>query len=440
MKKRILSIALAVTMATSLFTGCGKDDDLGPVGEYITLEGLKESFQTKQELTTENIELVVWESVSGPNKFVDEAGKWFTQLYPNIKVKFVNVESTESNSQIALDGPAGNGPDLFAAAHNTIGIMAAGAHLLEIPDTETDIVKASCTDAALEGATLKTADGKTTLYGYPISVETYALFYNKDLITEEEVPKTTEELITYINTFNADSNNKGKIPFAVDAGNAYYSVMYTSNPNNHLYGPKGNDLTNTFQNSDESVAQMADFVALSKAVNMKTTDIDYKHNDSAFSGQELVLNISGAWNIMTYEENNVNFGITAIPTLTGSDQPPTNFMGVRCMFVSEYSKHKPESIAFAEFLMTKEMQKLRCEITKTMPAREDVLADIEDPLVKAYMDGLQEQIAYSYPMPNMAQASLFWTAFASAYSNIWNGEVTDIQAELDKADKTATKK
>ena len=43
-------------------------------------------------------------------------------------------------------------------------------------------------------------------------------------------------------------------------------------------------------------------------------------------------------------------------------------------------------------------------------------------------------------MPNMAQASLFWTAFESAFANIWNGETTDIQAELDTANKSATKK
>lgn len=126
--------------------------------------------------------------------------------------------------------------------------------------------------------------------------------------------------------------------------------------------------------------------------------------------------------------------------MTGYSNPPANFMGVRCMFVSAYSEHKAEAAAFAEFLMTKEMQKLRCELTSTMPARDDVLDMIDDPEIKEYMEGLNKQIAYSYPMPNMAQASLFWTAFASAYSNIWNGETTDVQKELDTADKSATKK
>ena len=151
------------------------------------------------------------------------------------------------------------------------------------------------------------------------------------------------------------------------------------------------------------------------------------------------MDVSGAWNINVFEESGINFGITAIPSLTGSDQPPTNFMGVRYMFVSSYSEHKNEAAAFAEFLMTPEMQQLRCEITSTMPARDDVLENVNDEKIKEYLEGLNEQIQYSYPMPNMASASLFWSAFGSAYSNIWNDSSTDVQKELDTANKSATK-
>lgn len=248
-----------------------------------------------------------------------------------------------------------------------------------------------------------------------------------------------EELVTYIENFKSTHSDDEK-PFLFDAGNAYYSVMFTSTPTTKLYGENGNDITNSYMNSAESVAQMQDFVNLSKAIGMKSGDMEFKQNDALFSAGKLAMNVSGAWNIKTYEDDGIDFGITSIPSMTGSSTPPTNFMGVRCMFVSSYSKHKPEAIAFAEFLMTKEMQKLRVRLTSTMPAREDVTSEITDEKVKAYMEGLNKQIAYSYPMPNMSQASLFWTAYGSAYGNIWNGEATDIQAELDAANEAATKK
>ena len=355
MKKRILSVALVVAMATTMFTGCGKKSDKEVKNAVSDIDVKSIDFKTNQQLTSDKVELTIWESSAGPDKFIEAAGECFTKLYPNITIKYVNVESTDANSKIVLDGPGGNGPDLFATAHNNTGVMAASASIAPIPDSEKEIVSSSCSASALAGATLNKADGTSQLYGFPVSVETYALFYNKDLIKEEEIPKTMSDLVTYIQNYD---KKDGIQPFLFDAGNAYYSVMFTSTPTTHLYGENGNDIKNTYMNSKESVAQMADFTALAKAINQKSGDIDYKHNDSLFAAGQLVMNVSGAWNIRTFEESGINFGITSIPALTGSTNPPTNFMGVRCMFVSSYSKHQPEAIAFAEFLMTKEMQAL----------------------------------------------------------------------------------
>lgn len=447
MRKRILSVALAVTMATTLFAGCGGNSGNGKTEvtqrDYITVEGLTESFKNKigLELTTENIELTVWESLLGPDKFIQEAGAWFEKLYPNIKIKYVNVESSEASNKIALDGPAGNGPDLFASAHDTMGIMASRAAISAVPESEHEFIKANVSEEALSGATLNSKDGSSTLYGYPVSVETYALFYNKDIIKEEEVPKTMADMVTYIKEYKTANPGGDSQPFLFDAGNAYYSVMFTSTPENHLYGPSGNEIAQTHMNTDAAVSQLTtDFKALAEAIGINSGDMNYKNNDALFSGGQCAMNISGAWNIKIFEEDGVNFGITSIPSLTGSENPPTNFMGVRCMYVSAYSKHQNEAAAFAEFLLTKEMQKLRCEITSTMPSRNDVIDDIEDAKVKEYMDGLKKQIVHSYPMPNMPEASLFWSPFNAAYANIWNGDTDDIKGELDKANDTATKK
>ena len=438
MRKRIFAGVLATAMVASLLTGCSSSRTTKHKVSEVDVDSI--DFKTNLDINTkDDIELTVWESAEGPDEFIEKAGEYFTKLYPNIKIKYVNVESTDANSKIVLDGPSGTGADVFACAHDTIGVMAASGAIEPVPDSEKEIVAGSCLESALQGATLNESDGSSVLYGYPVSVETYALFYNKALISKEEIPTTMEDMMTYMTEFKADSKNDGKQPFLFDAGNAYYSVMFTSTPDIHLYGENGNDVTNTYMNSADSVKQMEDFVALSKIVGQNTGDIDYKHNDSLFAAGSLAMDISGAWNIKTFEESKIDFGITAIPSLSGSTQPPTNFMGVRCMFVSKYSKHIPEAQAFAEFLMTKEMQQLRCEITCTMPARDDVLDNITDDTIKEYMNGLNEQIQYSYPMPNMANASLFWSAFGSAYSNIWNGIVTDIQKELDTANKSATK-
>lgn len=446
MRKRILAVAMVAAMATTMFAGCGRKTEKADTSN-VDKEKMKSEFTTNQKVNTKDkITLTVWESTAGPDAFIKAAGELFHEIYPNITVKYVNVESTDANSKIVLDGPAGNGPDLFATAHNNLGIMASGNHILEVPEEEKEIVKNNCTPEAYLGATLNKADGTQILYGYPVSTETYALFYNRALIKDEEVPKTMEELVAYMKEFKK-SHESTVYPFLMDAGNAYYSVMFTSSATNHLYGPNGNDVKNTYMNTEEAVNQLKDFQAISAEVGLKAKDIDYNFNDTQFAAGKLAMDICGAWKIKAYEEANIDFGITSIPSLTGTDTPPASFMGVRCMFVSKYSKHPAEAIAFAEFLMTPQIQALRCEATCTIPARNDVLDIVKshntdgkyDKLLE-YMEGLQKQIDYAYPMPNMSQSSLFWTPFGTAYANIWNNPSIDIKKELDDANNTATKK
>lgn len=434
MKKKIMAVALVVTMAASVFTGCGAKAKTAKVTKVS-------GFEPGVEIDTKNkIELTVWESNGGPDEFIEQAGASFTALYPNITIKYVNVESADAQTKIALDGPSGNGPDLFAAAHNIMGALVAGGYVSEVPAELTDTVKGYVKESCAQGATL--TDSKTgdqTMYGYPVSAETYALFYNKKLIKEEEVPKTMDDLLAYIEEYKKSHNADESRPFVMDAGNAYYSVMFTNTDENHLYGETGSDITNTYMNTDAAVKNLQTFVKLSKAVDMPSDDLATKYCDAMFKEDQAAMTITGAWNIKPFEDEDVDFGITTIPSLPGVDHPPITFQGVRCMYVSSFSKHKNEAAAFAAFLETPEMQKLRYDITGTIPA-----ADIEVDDEKGYMAGMNAQLEYSYPMPNMAQASLFWSAFGSAYSNIWNGNTksddASILAELDAANQTATKK
>ena len=75
------------------------------------------------------VKLVVWESTGGPDEWIKAAGEAFTKLNPNITVEFVNVELGDTSGQIALDGPAGVGPDLFAAPHDKLGELVVGGHI-----------------------------------------------------------------------------------------------------------------------------------------------------------------------------------------------------------------------------------------------------------------------------------------------------------------------
>ena len=97
------------------------------------------------------------------------------------------------------------------------------------------------------------------------------------------------------------------------------------------------------------------------------------------------------------------------------------------MYVSAYSDYKNEAAAFGEFMMCKEMQQLRYELTKTIPSRDDV--EIDDEVMKVFL----EQLKYSFAMPPVPQIAQYWTCFNSVYTNMWNGE--DCESQISEADE-----
>ncbi|HCF51358.1 MAG TPA: maltose ABC transporter substrate-binding protein, partial [Syntrophomonas sp.] len=107
----------------------------------------------------DDVKLVVWESVLGPDKWLEEAAKAFNELNPNISVEFVNVELGDSSGQMARDGPAGIGPDLFAAPHDKLGELVSGGHILRT-------VNPDAIEGQILGATALALTYDGVMYGY----------------------------------------------------------------------------------------------------------------------------------------------------------------------------------------------------------------------------------------------------------------------------------
>lgn len=367
---------------------------------------------------TKAVNLKVWESDKGPDKFIQEAGAAYTKANPNVTVEYVHVELGDAAGQIALDGPAGVGPDLFAAPHDKLGELVNSGHVA--PTVNPDKVKKQVLGACGQALTY---EGK--MYGYPVSAETYALFYNKDLIAEKDVPKTWEDLEKWTKEFNAA--NPGKYGFIMDVGNSYYTILFTTSSGNRLFGPSGTDTTSTNINSDASIKGMEFFQSLRSTLDVPAADVTTSMADAAFSSGKAAMHITGPWNIKPFVDAGINFGVAALPALPGNTKPCASFSGTRAMFVSAYSENVEEASKFAEFLLTDEMQQLRFALTGAMPS---INTKVDSP----YIPGFLEQLDYAFPMPSIPQMGSFWEAMGNASKNIWDG--ADVKKELDAANKS----
>ena len=339
MKKGIIAAVAVVSVGLLAFTGC-----------------------SKKAKKSEKITLTVWESLLGPDEFIKQAGAKYTESHPNVEIKFVNVELGDSTGQISLDGPAGVGADLFAAPHDKLGELVNGGHIA--PTANADVVAKEVLGACSKALTY---EGK--MYGYPVSAETYALFYNKDLIAEKDVPKTWDALAKWVVDFN--KKNPDKRGFIMDVGNAYYSIVFTTENGNRVFGSTGADTSTTYLNNDDAVNGMKFFQSLRSALNVPAADLSTGACDAAFQGGQAAMHITGPWNVKNFVDAGLNFGVAPLPSLPGDKVPAPSFSGTRAMFVSSYSDHPEEAADFAQFLISPAMQQLRFDITGAMPNDRD---------------------------------------------------------------------
>jgi arabinogalactan oligomer/maltooligosaccharide transport system substrate-binding protein len=158
--------------------------------------------------TTTANDLVVWIDNDDWAKAVI-AG--FNAKYPDVNVRFENIGNVDSRAKVSLDGPAGQGPDVFFMPHDHISSAHLDDILLPFDANDQRRYAGFILDAAMATCTF---DGQ--LYAVPLTTENIALFYNKDLLCNTPVPKSIEEIAAFAMAYNNPAQNKWAIRWAVN--------------------------------------------------------------------------------------------------------------------------------------------------------------------------------------------------------------------------------
>jgi len=363
------------------------------------------------------ITLKYWESSTEGSVFMKYAADEYTKQHPNIQFVFEPVAYTEATQKILTDGPAGNGPDLYAIPNDMLCANVNGKTVL--PNPEPDYIKNNFIIPASIGATYK-----GTVYGYPLAIETYAMFYNKNILPTP--PKTWDEVVDFAKGYNDPSANKYAIIW--EAGSAYFDYAFFSGYGSQLFGPSDDDRTQHNINAPDTIKSLEYFKSLRQILDKPSTDLSTDFCNTAFENGNAAMYIVGPWRIANCVATGIHFGITTIPSFPGETTPPASFSTIRLLCISAYSKHPDEAAAFADFVTSKEMALKRFQMLSQLPVRNDVTIDNE------YFAGVMEQADYAFPMSSINEMGQYWSSMGTAYSNIWNG--ADVKTELDTAAAT----
>jgi arabinogalactan oligomer / maltooligosaccharide transport system substrate-binding protein len=400
MLKRNLSFGLIIMFVlTTLLSACGPQRNTTELEQESKGDGIPEK---PEELTFWAWADVVPTFQAIGDKYTEETG---------IKVNVVDAQ----NADLSLDAPAGNGPDLYYETHDRIGDSYLQGLAAELTLTEEQ--RSRYEKSALEAFTY---DGK--LLGIPSSVETIALFYNKELVPE--APKTMEDLTNIAaNLTNAEKDEYGFLNITSDF---YPTYPFLTAAGGYVFGKneQGGYDTDDIGLATDEVVKGAELIASLHQNGYIPESVTYDVMNGLFRDGKVGAIISGPWGIPDFSSGlGDNLAVAPLPTFNGEQLK--SFLGVKGLAVSEYSENKYWATDFALFMTNAENSKFMFNELKRIPAREDVL--IEDELYK----GIQEQLQYAVPMPNIPEMAQVWEPMGDALVFITKGE--DPKAVLEEA-------
>lgn len=409
----------------------------------VSLAGSLTACGAKEEsASNEKVELTLLSHYVGNNEvalkpYIDQ---WNTEN-PNIQIKLTPVDFGELLKTIMTKQSAGQGADIMHVYTLWGGQLSKNKVLADAPANIVDDVKKNYPAAAVKGASL---NGK--VFGYPTEVQTYGLFYNKQLLKDagfESPPKTWDEMLNMAKKIEKkDSAGKVQVQgLGIQRGYAgivdqpFMAMMATAG--NSLLS---DDLKKSNLNSDAG-KKTIDFYSKIYGKN-GITDISFNAGKGFGAGQVGMVVGAGWWagSLKTLmKENYANVGVAPMPSLDGKSNGSIAYTWA--WGVNSKSKHQKEAWKFLEWMNTKVSKdsmtpqgNFLLDAFNTISTRKSDLESSKiqeklksDPIIKTFTDTLQ----FAREEQNPAAASEVQDILYKNIESMW----TDQQNAADTVSK-----
>ncbi|PWF37801.1 extracellular solute-binding protein [Enterococcus faecium] len=363
---------------------------------------------------------------SGYKDYINEIKDTF-EKENDVKIKLVEKDMFDQLESLALDGPAGKGPDVMMAAYDRIGALGQQGHLAEVK-----LGNESAYDETDKAQV--TYDGK--IYGEPAVIETLVLYYNKDLV--DTAPATFKDLenLSKDSRFAFESEAGKNTGFLAKWTDFYYSYGLMAGYGGYVFGDDGTDPSDIGLNNAGAVEGIS--YATDWFQNVWPKGMQDIKSAGDFASQQFMSNktaaiIDGPWQAQTYKENNINYGVAKIPTLNNG-QPYQPFGGGKGWVVSNYAKNKDLSQKWLDYVTNQENQEKFFEMVNEIPANQQARETAKaknDELTTAVI----EQYETAQAMPNIPEMGEVWTGAENLMFDAASGSKTPKES-ADEAVKT----
>jgi maltose/maltodextrin transport system substrate-binding protein len=369
-------------------------------------------------------ELLIWISDNRAYHALGDIGKIFEK---NVGAQ-VKIETQDQiNEKFQAAAQSGKGPDVFFWAHDRIGEWADAGLIkpLEIKDN----FKADFLPMSWDAVT-----HNKQIWGYPISLETVSLIYNKKFVTGKPPAQLSE-----IAAFSKELKEKNPKVIAImwDYNTPYFSWPFLASAGAYSFKKteNGYDLKDIGIDNAGALQGLQAIVDLMKE-GVMPQGATQSVMDQKMTKSELAMMINGPWDWTNLRKSGVDFALAPIPGVGGNPGRP--FVGVQTALLNRSSPNTDLAVEFLEkYVCTVDgMKAMDADAPIGVPALKSLCEEMcaKDPLIKVTYENCQNGDV----MPNIPQMGKFWSSMKAAFEIATNGGSTP-QVALQDAKKNMVK-
>ena len=358
----------------------------------------------------------------------------FKTSNPDVKEDItVEVQSVwNAQSVVAKDPEAA--ADVILIPHDQVGLMAKQGLLAEIRDG-TAATLATDIKTLNAPATVQQVTYDDKIYGFPLTMDTYVLYYDKTIFTDENTVKSVDAMLTSSMPNIPDSTEKAT-PFGYRIEDGFYLSMGFFAMGCTLYGENGDNPAACNWNNADGLKFMQ-----YAATNFRQKGKKFKSGDV----KDLAINvlnhrqgacISGGWEKQDTFKNADHIGYTTLPSITidGEQKELKSFSNSKLYAVNNRSQYKGTASRLAAFV-TSETSQLRFASERGYyPTNLNAQAN-EVVTGNPFFQVIRKQLENSIPVPVIPEISRYWEPAKSLGTSLYNGSLkgddVSLQAALD---------
>lgn len=403
--KKFVAVGLSAMMLAGTFAACGEKED------STTTTAKQDNGSEADTVKTTDVKLTVW----GPQEeqeFLKTQCEAFDEAHAEWNIEFTYGVCSEGDAKDTVTKDLDAAADVFYFANDQMNVLVSAGAVAEFAGTYKDSIAAVNDEGFMNTVTY---EGK--VYGVPFTSNTWFMYYDKSVYTEEDV-KSLETML-----------EKGKVAFPLK--NSWnMPAFYLANGT--LFGEAGSDASAGVSFADEMGVATTKYLAeLVKNPNFVVADMG---PDPLSQGCSAVF--TGSWSandIKGILGDNMGVAIAPTVTINGTTSQMRPYGGSKCIGVnsktSERGNQAPAT-ALAVFLGSEEVQKARYEARQINPT----IASIETGSDVAAVE--IQQMQNSFPQPMIVEMNNVWGPFGTMGEELANGDVNDGNAE-EKTKKMA---